>query len=74
MSNRRLIPEEVVKEIELKKPKKIPKEIKVIYSKQTNQFSLKIPSKIRLELDLKPTDRFEVSIDNNKNIILKRVS
>ena len=74
MPNRHVIPEEVVKEIELKKPKKISKEIKIIYSKHTNQFSIKIPSKIRLELDLKPTDRFEVSFDNDKNIVLKRVS
>lgn len=74
MPNRRIIPEEIVKEIELKKPKKTPKEIKVIYSKHTNQFSVKIPSKIVLELNLKPSDKFEIIVDDNKNIVLKRVS
>jgi len=74
MPKKPLIPEEIVKEIELKKPKKIPKEIKVIYSKHTNQFSIKIPSKIVLELNLKPSDKFEIIVDDNKNMILKRVS
>jgi len=74
MQKKTNIPQEIIEEIELKEPKEVSKEVKVIYSKHTNQFSIKIPSSISRKLKLKPTDRFEVTVAEDKNILLKKVS
>lgn len=74
MQKKTNIPQEVIEEIELKEPKEVSKEIKIIYSKQTNQFSVKIPSSVSRKLRLKPTDKFEVTVVEGKNILLKKVS
>ena len=74
MQKKTNIPQEVIEEIELKEPKEVSREIKIIYSKQTNQFSVKIPSSVSRKLKLKPTEKFEVTVVEGKNILLKKVS
>lgn len=66
------IPKGIIEDIGLKKIQEpIKKIIKVYYDGK--QFSFKIPILIATELYLKKGDNFEISIENEKDIKLKRV-
>lgn len=72
MDEKPKIPEEVVKEISLSETQTGLK-ITVKVSHDGKQFSIKIPKKIALVSDLEKDDKFEISVENGKDIILRRV-
>lgn len=73
MEKRPKIPNDVIEEIKLKEPKSEKKVVKVSQTKSTNQFSIKIPSSISMELGLKKSDKFEINITDKNILTLTRL-
>jgi len=65
-------PADIKKEIALKETKPVEKIITLTYIKQTKQYSIKIPSKIAMIMNLKPKNKIKIRIEEEK-IILEKV-